>query len=50
MAEYSGKDRRKGARDRRETRQDRRNPERVADDVGPRRHPDVRERRNPTKR
>jgi hypothetical protein len=43
----AGENRRKGSKDRREANQDRRNAERVADDVGPRRHPDIPERRKP---
>jgi hypothetical protein len=49
MAEQPGENRRKGRKDRRKANQDRRNAERVADDVGPRRHPDVPERRKPAK-
>ncbi|MCZ6710498.1 MAG: hypothetical protein O7B25_09055 [Gammaproteobacteria bacterium] len=49
MIEDPGKNRRKGAKDRRERAQDRRNAERVADDVGPRRLPDIPDRRNTTK-
>ncbi|MFP6837934.1 MAG: hypothetical protein VB948_17700 [Pseudomonadales bacterium] len=49
MVEDPDKNRRKGAKDRRESAQDRRNAERVADDVGPRRHPDIPDRRDTTK-
>ena len=40
-----GEDRRQGAKDRRITDKDRRDPERVADEIAPRRHPDIKDRR-----
>jgi hypothetical protein len=45
MAEHPGENRRKGRKDRRLVKQDRRNAERVAEDVGPRRNPEVPDRR-----
>lgn len=42
---YQGDERRDGAKDRRQTDKDRRDPERVADEIAPRRHPDVKGRR-----
>jgi hypothetical protein len=41
-----GENRRQGAKDRRITDKDRRNPERVADEIAPRRHPDIKGRRS----
>lgn len=38
-------DRRSGARDRRTAKADRRNSERLAEDIAPRRHPDIKDRR-----
>ena len=38
-------ERRKGPKDRRTTKSERRNPERIADEIAPRRHPDVKDRR-----
>jgi len=45
MADSSGKERRIGARDRRKSKEDRRNAERVAEDALPRRDPERRDRR-----
>jgi len=45
MSGYAGPERRKGPADRRKRNPDRRNPERVADDVVPRRNPDQPDRR-----
>lgn len=45
MSGYKGPERRNGPADRRRNRQDRRNPERAADDFTPRRNPDVPDRR-----
>jgi len=42
---YQGEERRDGPRDRRAKNKDRRDPERVADDIAPRRHPDIKGRR-----
>ena len=39
-------ERRDGPKDRRQTGKDRRDPERVADEIAPRRHPDVNGRRD----
>lgn len=39
-------ERRTGARDRRTAKVDRRNSERLAEDIAPRRHPDVKDRRS----
>ena len=41
-------ERRAGPADRRRTQPDRRNAERVSEDVAPRRHPDVKDRRSRT--
>lgn len=43
---YPGEERRQGMKDRRIADRDRRNPERLADDIAPRRHPDIRGRRS----
>lgn len=45
MSGDHGPERRKGNADRRKQKQDRRNPERVADDLVPRRNPDTPDRR-----
>ncbi|MEQ8483197.1 MAG: hypothetical protein RIB46_02430 [Pseudomonadales bacterium] len=45
MSPAKGPERRTGAPDRRSKRQDRRNPERLADDFAPRRNPDRSDRR-----
>ena len=42
---HQGEERRQGAKDRRINDKDRRNPERVADEIAPRRHPDIKGRR-----
>ena len=43
---YQGEERRDGPKDRRQTDKDRRDPERVADEIAPRRHPDINGRRD----
>ena len=43
---YQGDEKRSGVRDRRTTDRDRRNPERAADEIAPRRHPDIKGRRS----
>ena len=43
---YQGEERRDGAKDRRQLDKDRRDPERVADEIAPRRHPDIKGRRD----
>ena len=43
---YQGEEKRSGVRDRRITDRDRRNPERTADEIAPRRHPDIKGRRS----
>jgi hypothetical protein len=45
MSESKTPERRKGPIDRRAPPQDRRNPERTADDIAPRRNPDLPDRR-----
>lgn len=45
MSGYEGEERRKGPADRRQRKPDRRNPERVAEDLVPRRNPDQPDRR-----
>jgi len=45
MSGYEGSERRKGPADRRQRKPDRRNPERVAEDLVPRRNPDQPDRR-----
>jgi len=45
MTDNASEDRRKGPRDRRRNRVDRRNPERLQEDLTPRRDPDVGDRR-----
>ena len=47
---HQGEDRRDGPRDRRKGEKDRRDPERVADEIAPRRHPDIKGRRDYDKR
>lgn len=47
VAEPVEQERRNGPADRRATPQERRNPERAADDMAPRRNPDVGDRRKP---
>ena len=42
---HEEEERRQGAKDRRIADKDRRNPERVADEIAPRRHPDIKGRR-----
>jgi hypothetical protein len=44
--EYQGDERRDGPKDRRSQARDRRDPERVADEIAPRRHPDIKGRRD----
>jgi hypothetical protein len=43
---YEGEERRNGPKDRRTARTDRRNPERLAEEIAPRRHPDIKGRRS----
>jgi hypothetical protein len=43
---YEGEDRRNGSKDRRKAKVDRRNPERLAEEIAPRRHPDIKGRRS----
>ena len=43
---YQGEERRDGPKDRRRLDKDRRDPERVADEIAPRRHPDIKGRRD----
>ena len=45
MSEYSGPERRNGPKDRRSSAQDRRDEDRVANELMPRRNPDVPDRR-----
>jgi hypothetical protein len=45
-AAQPGEDRRDGPKDRRTNRKDRRDPERLAEDIAPRRHPDIKGRRD----
>lgn len=45
MSGYTGPERRKGSGDRRKQKQDRRDPERAADDLVPRRNPEQGDRR-----
>ena len=49
MSSYNGPERRKGAKDRRDAEEDRRNEDRVAEDPLPRRNPDQPDRRGPAK-
>lgn len=44
--DYQGEERRDGPMDRRAKNKDRRDPERVAEEIAPRRHPDIKDRRN----
>ena len=44
--EFRGDERRDGPKDRRQNDKERRDPERVADEIAPRRHPDVKGRRD----
>ena len=46
MSAYPGPERRKGAKDRRQGNEDRRNEDRVAEDPLPRRNPEQPDRRN----
>lgn len=41
-----GEERREAAKNRRKTKKDRRDPERVAEEIAPRRHPDLKGRRS----
>jgi hypothetical protein len=43
---HQDEERRQDAKDRRKADKDRRDPDRLADEIAPRRHPDVRGRRN----
>jgi hypothetical protein len=43
---HQGEDRRQGIKDRRIADKDRRNQERLADEIAPRRHPDIKGRRS----
>ncbi|MEQ8857591.1 MAG: hypothetical protein RIC56_02990 [Pseudomonadales bacterium] len=45
MSDHDGPERRTGSKDRRTRKQDRRDPERVADELVPRRNPDRPDRR-----
>ena len=45
-ADFEGEERREGAKDRRVSDKDRRDPERVAEEIAPRRHPDIKGRRD----
>ena len=47
MTAHSGSDKRKGSKDRRDTGQDRRNEDRVAEELEPRRNPEKADRRKP---
>jgi len=45
-AAQHGEDRRDGPKDRRVNKKDRRDPERLAEEIAPRRHPDIKGRRD----
>lgn len=46
IGSHKGEERRDGPKDRRQADKDRRDPERVADEIAPRRHPDIKGRRD----
>lgn len=45
-ADHQGEERREGPKDRRNANKDRRDPERLAEEIAPRRHPDIKGRRD----